>query len=167
MDEHIRARMIQIVDDEGSLQPPTTVRDALRTFERADYFLVQMAPETPEKPAVCKIMNKKRLREQKHEKAKASRAQKQSPKQIELNWSIDPHDLSHRMKQLESFLSKGRKVDIIMARKKGKRRATDEETQKLLSTVKEKVQELGAIESKAMQGKPPAMVTMFVEQKGT
>lgn len=167
MDEKIKARKIQIVDEEGTIQPPTTVSNALRTFVRSDYFLVQMAPETPEKPAVCKIISKKRLREQKHEKAKASRAVKQSSKQIELNWAIDPHDLSYRMKQLEGFLSKGRKVEVIMARKKGKRRVTEEEAQKLLATVKETVQELGATESKAMQGKPPSMVTMFVEQKAT
>lgn len=167
VDEKIKARQIQLVDEEGSIQPPTTVWNTLRTFERTDYFLVQVAPETPEKPAVCKIISKKRLREQKHEKAKASRATKQSSKQIELNWAIDPHDLSYRIKQLESFLSKGRKVELIMARKKGKRRVSEEEAQKLLATVREKVQELGATESKAMQGKPPSMVTMFVEQKGT
>lgn len=167
VDENIKARLIQVVDEEGSLQTTTTVDYILRTFDRIDYFLVQVAPPTEERPAVCKIISKKHLREQKYQKAKAARTQKQTTKQIELNWTIDPHDLSYRMKQLESFLSKGRKVEVIMARKKGKRRATVEEAEKLISMVKEKVQEIGAVESKAMLGKAPSMVTMFLEQKGT
>ncbi|KAK2755128.1 hypothetical protein FQN54_006657 [Arachnomyces sp. PD_36] len=166
VDEDIRARSIQLVDEEGSLESPTTVSYVLQTFERADNFLVQVAPETADKPAVCKIVNKKRLREQKREKEKSGRTKKQTMKQIELNWVIDAHDLAHRMKQLEEFLSKGRKVEIIMARKKGKRRATTEEALSLVSTVKEKIKEMGAMETKPMQGNPPSLTTMSVEQKG-
>ena len=166
VDEKIRAKLIQVVDEDGSLEAPKSVRYVLQTFDRLESFLVQMAPETAEKPAVCKIISKKKLREQKHAKEKAARVQKKSTKQIELNWTIDPHDLSHRLKQLETFLSKGQKVELVMARKKGKRRATPEEARGLVATVREKALEMDAGEYKAMHGKAPDMVTMFVERKG-
>jgi translation initiation factor IF-3 len=168
-DEGIKAYEIQIVDESGVIQPPIRLRDALKSFNRNENFLVQVAAETWDKAAVCKILSKKYLREQEHLRAKAARALavNATVKQIELNWAIDPHDLSHRLKQMSNFLEKGRKVEILMTPKKGKRRATIEEAKNLMQTVKQRVQETGAGETKAMEGALLQQVTMYVQKKFT
>ncbi|KKA19281.1 Translation initiation factor IF3, partial [Rasamsonia emersonii CBS 393.64] len=116
--EAIQAETIQIVNENGGLDPPVRTADVLSSLQRSEYTLVQVAPGGDGRPPVCKILSKKMMREQEKAKAKAAHAAKTSTKQIELNWAIDQHDLAHRLKQLASFIEKGRRVELILTRKK-------------------------------------------------
>ena len=89
------------------------------------------------------------------------------PKQVEVNWSIDNHDLSHRLKQMSTFLEKGRKVDIVLKKKRGKRAATKDEIKHVIDSVKEAIEAADAVEHKPMDGEPGRELWMFVKRKGT
>jgi translation initiation factor IF-3 len=145
-----------------------TLGDALKSFDRNEHFLLQVAPETWEKPAVCKILSKTQDREKRQmraETAKTSKAANAPPKQIELNWAIDPNDLSRKLKQMESFLEKGRKVEFLLTRKPRKRLATLDEARNLLRSIKQRIEEIGAAEVKPTEGNILRQVTMVVEMK--
>lgn len=144
--------VIQVVGENG-LGLPTRSSEVLRTLDQSQYTLVQVAPASEGRAAVCKIMSKKEIYEQERAKAKAARAAKTSTKTLELNWAIDSHDLEHRLKQVRGFLEKGRIVEIIMTRKKGKRPPTEEEVQGLYESVMEMIEEEQAVETKAREGK--------------
>jgi len=67
------------------------------------------------------------------------------------------------MKQLEEFLRKGKKVELLFAAKRHQRKAAPEEAEELLQAVREKVQEVGASEVAAMEGGFPRQATMTIK----
>ncbi|EAL90546.1 putative translation initiation factor IF3 [Aspergillus fumigatus Af293] len=164
-DEDIRSEYIQIVNENGDLEPAMKLRDVLRSFDRSENFLVQVSPALPGRPPICKIMNKMAMREHERAKAKAAHATKTAVKQIELNWAIDSHDLAHRLKQLTNFLEKGRRVEIILTRKKGKRAPTVEEIKNVMDSVLQATKEANAMQIKPMEGEPGKHVTLYVKKK--
>jgi translation initiation factor IF-3 len=164
-DEDIRSEYIQIVNENGDLEPAMRLRDALRSFDRSENFLIQVSPAQPDRPPICKIVNKMAMREHERAKAKAAHATKTAVKQIELNWAIDSHDLAHRLKQLTSFLEKGRRVEITLTRKKGKRAPTVEEIKNVMDSVLQTTKEADATQIKPMEGEPGKHVTLFVKKK--
>lgn len=163
-DEGIRSPTIQLVNDEGDLQPPEKLKDVLGSFDRREFFLLQVAPGAPRQPPVCKIVNKLEYRNNEKAKDKAAKAAKKALKQIELNWAIDAHDLAHRLKQLTTFLDKGRKVEIILVRKKQKRPPTVEEIKHVMQSVLDTTREAGGTQVKAMEGEPGKRVLLTVKK---
>ncbi|RHZ64270.1 putative translation initiation factor IF3 [Aspergillus thermomutatus] len=164
-DEDIRSEYIQIVNEQGDLEPAMRLREVLRSFDRSQSFLIQVSPALPDRPPICKIVNKIALREHERAKAKAAHATKTAVKQIELNWAIDSHDLAHRLKQLTNFLDKGRRVEIVLTRKKGKRAPSVEEIKNVMDSVLQATKEADAMQIKPMEGEPGKHVTLFVKKK--
>lgn len=154
MNGAIRASFVQVVNDEGNLDPPTRLEDVLESFDHADFFLLQVQEGNRDTPPVCKIYNKKEVREHEKAKAKSARSSKVAIKQIELNWAIDAHDLSHRLKQLSTFLEKGRKVEVILTTKKRKRNPTVDEIKQVMQSVLDTIREAGGTQTKPMEGEP-------------
>ncbi|EAW07617.1 putative translation initiation factor IF3 [Aspergillus clavatus NRRL 1] len=164
-DEDIQSEFVQIVNEAGNLEQPIRLREALHSFDRSENFLIQVSPGPPDQPPVCKIVNRLAMREHERAKAKAAHATKTAVKQIELNWAIDPHDLTHRLKQLTSFLDKGRRVEIVLTRKKGKRAPTVEEIRNVMDSVLQVTREADATQIKPMEGEPGKHVTLFVKKR--
>ncbi|KAJ5130717.1 uncharacterized protein N7515_006756 [Penicillium bovifimosum] len=150
----IRGPFIQVVNDEGNLDPPTRLEDVLESFDHETFFLLQVQEGTRDEPPVCKILNKKEYRAHEKAKAKSARATKVIVKQMELNWAIDAHDLSHRLKQLSTFLDKGRRVEILLTTKKRKRNPTVDEIKQVIQSVLDTIREAGGTQTKAMEGEP-------------
>lgn len=69
------------------------------------------------------------------------------------------------MKQLSDFLEKGRKVEIILTRKKGKRAPTPDEIKHVMTSVTETTQKANAILIKPVEGEPGHRVQMVVKKK--
>lgn len=165
INEAINAPYVQLVNAENSLEPPTRLSKVLASFDHREYFLVQVSPGAPDQPPVCKILNKKETREREKAKAKAAKASKVQVKQLEINWAIDAHDLAHRLKQLANFLDKGRRVEVVLTRKRGKRAATVEEIKHVMQSVLNTTRELGATQVKAMEGEPGKHVIITVKKE--
>jgi translation initiation factor IF-3 len=153
-----------LANEEGNLEAPTRLEEVLQSFDQRDYFLMQVQPAQGDQLPVCKIFNKKEARAAEKAKAKASRATKVIVKSIELNWAIDANDLSHRLKQLTTFLDKGRRVEVLLTSKRHKRRATVDEIKHVMQRVLDTVREAGAHQTKAMEGEPGKQVTFTVQK---
>ena len=164
-DEEIKAEIIQVVNDSGGLDPPISKADVLSSLQRDKYYLVQMSPGSVHQAPVCKIVTKELLREQRRLKSKATHLNKTTTKQIELNWAIDPHDLSHRLKSLASFIEKGRRVELILARKRGKRAPTADEVTRVMDSVLDAIEKANAMQVKPMEGQPGKHLLIIVKKK--
>lgn len=166
IDEQIRAPYVQLVNAEGGLDPPIRLKDALASFERPGNFLQQVAPGAPGEPPICKAINRREKYQHDRTKAKDAQARKRAePKVLELNWAIDPHDMSHRMKQLKKFLAAGQRVDFVLKRKKGKRVPTEDEIKRVMDGVMAGIEEADGTQIKPMEGEPGKQVLIFVRPK--
>ncbi|KAJ5682340.1 hypothetical protein N7462_005505 [Penicillium macrosclerotiorum] len=164
-DEAIGTRLVQIVDEEQGLRPPQRLAEVLASFDRSKFFLLQVSGATADRPPVCKILNKMEARQHEKAKAKSAKAGKTQLKQIELNWAIDAHDLSHRLKQLTNFLEKGRKVEVVMKRKRSKRPPTVDEIKQVIQSVLDTTREAGGTQVKTMEGEPGKQVIITVKKE--
>ncbi|KAI5297833.1 hypothetical protein KEM56_004509, partial [Ascosphaera pollenicola] len=138
--------------------------DALGLVDRKTQRLVQMSAETEEQPAVCKILSKKDLYEQK--KAKKKRAFEKSNvwKQLEINWGISSHDLKHRLKKVKEFIDKGKSVEIVLLPKRKALPASQQQATDLLKEVKRAIIAIGGTESRKMNGALLGDLHLFVEK---
>ena len=137
-------------------------------LEDEELFLIQVGVGRDEIP-VCKIMERKllilqRMERTKLEKEKARQNKANAPKEIEVSWAVTQHDLESKLRQMETFLSKGRKVDILLANKKRSKRASPDEAENLLNSIRTRIKEIGARETKAMDGSLSGQATLTVEK---
>ncbi|KAL0943747.1 translation initiation factor IF-3 [Colletotrichum truncatum] len=171
-DEEIRDRMIMVVDENNKLEGPYETKKVLASLdpEAQSLRMVSRPPPNPteDQPrfAICKIINKReeKAKERALEKVKKEAARKLSKvKELELNWAIAPHDLSHKMKQMKTFLEKGYKVEVLFAKKKGSRIATRDEAEALVQSVRESMAEIqGAKEWKEPDGAPLKVMKLYL-----
>jgi len=141
------------------LHPPQSTAFVLGSFDRKIYTLVTVVEGEPGVPPICKIMDKKLLRESEKAQEKKKRKQEKGGKPgktIELNWAIGDNDLGHRLKKMKDFLAKGTKVEVLLAKKKRGKLASIEECQGLINRIRKAREEVeGSKETRAMEGKIP------------
>ena len=166
-DETIQSMFVQLVDEDGKLMPPDMRSRVLASIDRSKDVLVQVASQEGQ-PAICKVMDKSKLRESERakSKAKSTRNANHVLKQLELNWAIDANDLGHRLDRMQFLLEKGNRVDVVLAAKRRGRKATTEEAEGVLSKIRARIEATeGAKEIKPMEGRMLATATLFFEGK--
>lgn len=161
--EAIQYKSVQLAHDDGTVSVMIPIRQVLRSFDRTEFALVELLPPSKSHGPICKIMNRRALRELEY--ARSRPAKPKTAKRVELNWTIDPNDLEVRMNQVRSFIEKGKKVELVLAPKLRKRKATLEEAQKTLDLVKKNIEDMGAVQSKPMTGTMLAQVQFKLEGK--
>lgn len=171
-DHEITDPKIMVLDN-GIFDGPLLTRHVLTRLNEGE-SLRMMNPYVPAKPkdnvpvqyAVCKVVNKKeeyeRQREAK-ERRRLSKATEAKSKELELNWAIGDHDLQTKMRQLNSFLSKGMRVEVILGKKKNSRKVDDAEAGEVLAKVKKGVEDVGAREYKTMNGHVNRTLRLYLE----
>lgn len=143
----------------AELDPKTTYLEAIAVPKKGD----RSSPQWP----VCRIVNKKeelaKLKDMKERKKKAAIKEKE----LELNWTLSSHDLDHKLKTLQKFLSKGYKVQLVLQRKaRSKATATQEDANALLERVTTTMQEVkGAKEWKGREGQVLGRYMIFLQGK--
>jgi len=172
-DEEIESDMVQVVNDETSrLQPPEPVSTILSYIDRKAFFLVQVSPPAQDGLPVCKILPKSVVRKQIADKLrppsqKNPKADK-NLKQLEVGWVIDVHDLKMRMRQMKAFLEEGRRVEVVLGKRRrgwmGKRSVPQQEMMGMLEKIRGFVGEVaGAREWKKMEGEMGGEAMLFFE----
>jgi translation initiation factor IF-3 len=169
INNRIPSPTVQMVDEHGSLLPPIPIQKVLQMIDPYKNFLAMVSKPGQINPPVCRILNRidelKRLRQV--AKAQSKKKKTTSPKQIELNWAIDPNDFSHKLDQLQGFLEKGYKVEVFLARKRRGRQATPEDGEEILQRLNEIVKKVdGAFLWKPMEGKALASATLYFGGRG-
>ncbi|POS80502.1 hypothetical protein DHEL01_v201101 [Diaporthe helianthi] len=116
---------------------------------------------------LCRIVNKlEELARQKNLK-KQRRKTTVKEKEVELNWTLAPHDLDHKLKTLQKFLGKGYRVQVLLQKKtRGKATAKKDDAKGILERVSKAVGEVkGAKEWKGREGEILGEYKIFLQGK--
>ncbi len=114
INEQIRFKEVQVIDDEGNKLDKMPIRDAmnLATDKNLDLVLVSSNPNNP----VCKLMNygKYKFEQAKREKESKKKQKTLELKEIRVTPNIEEHDFNFKVKNAKKFLSNGNKVKITV-----------------------------------------------------
>lgn len=166
---------------DGKLTEKQRPADIISRLDRTRYSLAMVwappkpQPGEPEVPKdtdlpdwpVCVIVDRRAEAAALQAKAKEERRKQVSKKELEINWAIAAHDLGFRTRQLQNFLKKGHRVEIMLLTKrdkKQKKQATKEECQEVVRLIKEAVAEVPKVqEVKPMDGELGKVVRMVYQ----
>lgn len=157
LDEAIPSAIVHWVDAKGELQRKRSLPQLLRSIDRTTHHIRSVALDDDDRLPVVKIVSRQYLQHELQVKLmykKAQKAPEQAKKELEMSWGIDQGgDLLHRLSKMESFLKEGRAVDVLLAPKKGGRKASQDEMETLVDKVKEAALRIqGVREAKALEG---------------
>lgn len=167
-DEQIATNAVRLKTGE-ELGLPQDLQRLLRNLNRRTHTIVQLGRPDSDNIAIVQVYEKTELLKQVREKEERIKqqllaAKERKPKQIELNWAISENDLELKLRQLETFLDKGKKVEILLASKKKQRKASVEEGTAVLKKLRQKVRDIGAKEVKALDGQVLKQASMTVQK---
>ena len=114
INEQIRAKEVQIIDDEGKKVGPISTHEALDMAYDKKLDLVLVAPNA-EVP-VCKLMNygKYKFEQAKREKEAKKKQKTFELKEIRITPNIEEHDFAFKCKNAKKFIEDGNKVKVTV-----------------------------------------------------
>jgi translation initiation factor IF-3 len=158
VNDEIRVREVQLIDQTGHNHGPTDIEAALARAQEVALDLVEIAPNSV--PPVCKIMDYGKYKFQAQKKAAEARKKQKvvEVKEIKLRPMIDDHDYDVKMRAMQRFFEEGDKVKITL-RFRGREMAHQELGTALLNRVKEDVAKIAKVEMDArFEGRQMVMV---------
>ena len=114
INEKIRAKEVQVIDDAGEKRGVMALNDALDLAFDKKLDLVLVAPNA--EPPVCKIMNygKYKFEQAKKEKEAKKKQKTFEVKEIRITPNIEQHDFEFKVKNARKFIEDGNKVKITV-----------------------------------------------------
>ena len=114
MNEQIRAKEVQVIDENGEKLGKQSLNEALDMAFEKKLDLVLVAPNA--EPPVCKIMNygKYKFEQAKKEKEARKKQKVLETKEIRVTPNIEQHDFEFKSKNARKFLEDGNKVKITV-----------------------------------------------------
>ena len=114
INEQIRVKEVQIIDNEGNKIGPISINEALDMAFEKKLDLVLVAPNA--EPPVCKLMNygKYKFEQAKKEKEAKKKQKSFEVKEIRITPNIEDHDFSFKAKNAKKFIEDGNKVRITV-----------------------------------------------------
>ena len=158
VNEEIRVREVQLIDQTGHNHGPTDIQVALAKAQEAGLDLVEIAPNSV--PPVCKLLDYGKYKFQAQKKAAEARKKQKvvEVKEIKLRPMIDDHDYDVKMRSMQRFFEDGDKVKITL-RFRGREMAHQELGTALLNRVKEDVAKFAKVEQEPrFEGRQVVMV---------
>lgn len=158
--------------ESGALDTPRPIKEVLAELDlKTTYLEAVVVPKAGDRSSprwpICRIVNKKeelaKAKELKERKKKGAVKEKE----LELNWTLGPHDLDHKLKTLQKFLGKGYKVQVLLQKKaRSKGTATEADAKALIEKVTTAVGEVkGAKEWKGREGQVLGRYIIFLQGK--
>ena len=158
INEEIRVREIQLIDQIGHNHGPVEVQIALQKAQEAGLDLVEIAPNSS--PPVCKILDYGKYKYQAQKKAAEARKKQKvvEVKEIKLRPMIDDHDYDVKMRSMQRFFEEGDKVKVTL-RFRGREMAHQELGYQLLNRVKGDTLKIAKVEQEPrFEGRQVVMV---------
>jgi len=158
INEEIRVREVQLIDQTGTNHGNTPIQAALEMASAAGLDLVEIAPNSS--PPVCKILDYGKYKYQAQKKAAEARKKQKvvEIKEIKLRPMIDDHDYDVKMRSMHRFFEEGDKVKVTL-RFRGREMAHQELGVKLLERVKGDIGAIAKVESEPrFEGRQMVMV---------
>ena len=114
INEQIRAREVQVIDEQGEKKGLMKLNEALDLAYEKKLDLVLVAPNA--QPPVCKIMNygKYKFEQAKKEKEAKKKQKAFEVKEIRITPNIEQHDFEFKLKNARKFIEDGNKVKITV-----------------------------------------------------
>ena len=114
INERIRAKEVQVIDEQGEKKGTMRLNDALDLAFEKKLDLVLVAPNA--QPPVCKIMNygKYKFEQAKREKEAKKKQKTFELKEIRITPNIEQHDFEFKAKNARKFIEDGNKVKITV-----------------------------------------------------
>ncbi len=114
INEQIREREVQVIDEQGQKLGVMKTFDAIEKAAEKDLDLVLVAPNS--NPPVCKIMNYGKYKFEQAKKEKEARKNQKTveTKEIRITPNIEEHDFGFKCKNARKFLEDGNKVRITV-----------------------------------------------------
>ena len=114
INEQIRAKQVQLIDDEGQKRGVMDLNDALDIAYDKNLDLVLVAPNG--NPPVCKIMNygKYKFEQAKKEKEAKKKQKTIEVKELRITPNTEEHDFNFKVKNAKKFIEDGCKVKITV-----------------------------------------------------
>lgn len=114
INEQIRAKEVQLIDDEGEKRGTVSLSEALDIAFEKKLDLVLVAPNA--EPPVCKIMNYGKYKFEQAKKEKEARKKQKTfeVKEIRITPNIEQHDFEFKAKNSRKFIEDGNKVKITV-----------------------------------------------------
>ena len=149
INEQIRFREVQVIDEEGNKlgKMPTSEALDIAAGKHLDLVLVSSNAENP----VCKIMNygKHKFEQAKREKESKKKQKTLEIKEIRVTPNIEEHDFSFKAKNAKKFLEDGNKVKITV-RFRGRELNYVKMGEEVLNKFIETLSETGNVEKKPL-----------------
>lgn len=158
INEEIRVREVQLIDQTGTNHGTTEIQAALAMAQEAGLDLVEIAPNSV--PPVCKILDYGKYKYQAQKKAAEARKKQKvvEVKEIKVRPMIDDHDYQVKMRAMQRFFEEGDKVKIT-CRFRGREMAHQELGGKLLDRIREDVSSIAKVEQDAkFEGRQMVMI---------
>lgn len=114
INEQIRAKEVQIIDDEGKKVGPISLNEALDMAYEKKLDLVLVAPNND--IPICKLMNygKYKFEQAKREKEAKKKQKTFELKEIRITPNIEEHDFDFKCKNAKKFIEDGNKVKVTV-----------------------------------------------------
>ena len=114
INERIRCKEVQVIDDKGEKLGVLSLDDALEKADEKKLDLVLVSPNT--NPPVCKLMNYGKYKFEQAKKEKEARKNQKAVelKEIRITPNIEKHDFDFKVKNARKFLEDGNKVKITV-----------------------------------------------------
>ena len=158
VNEEIRVREVQLIDQNGTNHGTVDIQSALERAAEAGLDLVEISPNTS--PPVCKILDVGKYKYQAQKKAAEARKKQKvvEVKEIKFRPMIDDHDYEVKMRSMRRFFDEGDKVKVTL-RFRGREMAHQELGTKLLERVRGDVATLAKVEMEPrLEGRQMVMV---------
>ncbi len=158
VNEEIRNREVQLIDQGGTNHGTVPIQTALEKAAEAGLDLVEISPNA--NPPVCKLLDYGKYKFQAQKKAAEARKRQKvvEVKEIKLRPMIDDHDYDVKMRAMKRFFEEGDKVKVTL-RFRGREMAHQELGTKLLDRVKEDLGPLAKVEMDArFEGRQMIMI---------
>ena len=153
INERIRAKEVQLIDDEGQKLGVKSLSEALDIAYDKKLDLVLVAPNT--NPPVCKIMNygKYKFEQAKREKEAKKKQKVYEVKEIRVTPNTEEHDFNFKAKNARKFLEDGCKVKITV-RFRGRELSYTKLGENLLNKFAEELSDIANVDKKpSLEGK--------------
>jgi translation initiation factor IF-3 len=154
----IRAREVQLIDQDGQNRGVVEGLEALQMAEEAGLDLVEIVPNA--NPPVCKILDYGKFRFLEQKKAAEARKKQKivEVKEIKLRPGIDDHDYDVKMKAMKRFFEEGDKVKVTL-RFRGRELAHQDLGYALLNRVRTETATFAKVEAEpSMEGRQMIMI---------
>ena len=149
INEQIRARVVLVIDSDGSQLGQMSIVDALKAAHDKNLDLVEVSPLA--QPPVCRILDYGRQQYEQSRKEREARKNQSRVviKEVRVRPKTDPHDLEKKLRAITKWLQDGDRVQLTL-RMRGREQAHPDWGRKVLTDMASKIGEVGRVERDVM-----------------